>query len=260
MTVNPIYIRRRQMAVCLLAGTVYSVCFGSVMGISSLGTALDALIAAAAIFVGSVIFWNIFEFGFSWMTETYQKLIMHVVYAFFAASVVILLELLTFSIFASSDIHLFARSLPARILCLLLMYISCYFFFSIRKHEEEYIADSSAAEGDSKRETLERIIVKVGNELKVIPVDDVICIKGEDDYVSVVTAEGFWLKSDRLKDLELSLPQSKFVRVHRSYIVNIGKISRIERYGQAQQLVMANGSNIRISTAGCKVLKERLGI
>ncbi len=109
-------------------------------------------------------------------------------------------------------------------------------------------------------EAMERITVKVGTKIKVIPVDDIVCLKAEDDYVSVITAEGHWLKSERLKDYGMSLPADRFARVHRSYIVNISKISKIERYGQRQMLSLSNGEQIRISMTGYKVLREKLNL
>ena len=109
-------------------------------------------------------------------------------------------------------------------------------------------------------EVIERITVKVGTKIKVIPVDDIVCLKAEDDYVSVITAEGHWLKSERLKDYDIFLPTDKFARVHRSYIVNISKISKIERYGQRQMLSLSNGEQIRISMTGYKVLREKLNL
>ena len=125
-------------------------------------------------------------------------------------------------------------------------------------------ADISETEKDEPQaepvEVMERITVKVGTKIKVIPVDDIICLKAEDDYVSVITAEGHWLKSERLKDYDMSLPTDKFARVHRSYIVNISKISKIERYGQKQMLSLSNGEQIRISMTGYKVLREKLNL
>jgi DNA-binding LytR/AlgR family response regulator len=109
-------------------------------------------------------------------------------------------------------------------------------------------------------ELIERITVKVGTKIKVIAVDDIIYFKAEDDYVSVVTSEGHWLKSERMKDYEESLPGNMFARVHRSYIVNISKISKIERYGQKQMLSLNNGEQIRISMTGYKVLREKLNL
>lgn len=59
-----------------------------------------------------------------------------------------------------------------------------------------------------------------------VQVEDIIYLKAEDDYVSVVTMDGHWLKGETMKGYEAILPHNMFVRVHRSYIVNITKITR----------------------------------
>jgi len=63
-----------------------------------------------------------------------------------------------------------------------------------------------------------------------------------------------------MKSYEAQLPPDKFVRVHRSYIVNISKISKIERYGQKQLLQLTSGECLRISANGYKALREKLNL
>jgi DNA-binding LytR/AlgR family response regulator len=109
-------------------------------------------------------------------------------------------------------------------------------------------------------ETLERIAVKSGQKIHVIIVSDILYLQAEGDYVQIFTNDGKYLKEQTMKYFENNLP-SQFVRVHRSYIINIETISRIELYEkQNQQLTLKNGHKIKISIAGYKLLKLRLNL
>jgi DNA-binding LytR/AlgR family response regulator len=112
----------------------------------------------------------------------------------------------------------------------------------------------------AKAEFMKRIAVKSGQKIHVITVSDVLYIQSEGDYVQIFTSDGKYLKEQTMKYFETNLP-SQFVRVHRSYIVNIEAISRIELYEkQNQQLTLKNGHKIKISIAGYKLLKLRLNL
>jgi len=155
----------------------------------------------------------------------------------------------------------FGYTLPARVVCLILLYCVYCSYYQKNKQEEDLDDESDTVQEETKPENIiERITVRVGQKIKVIPVEDLICIKAEDDYVSLVTAEGHWLKDETMKSYEAQLPPDKFVRVHRSYIVNISKISKIERYGQKQLLQLTSGECLRISANGYKALREKLNL
>ena len=109
------------------------------------------------------------------------------------------------------------------------------------------------------REYIDRIAVKTGQNIHVIPVHEIYCMKAESDYVHIFTEKGKYLKEQTMKFFEENLLPSKFVRVHRSYIVNVDAISRVELYEkQTQLLMLKNGMQIRMSQAGYKLLKSIL--
>ena len=109
------------------------------------------------------------------------------------------------------------------------------------------------------REYIDRIAVKNGQNIHVIPVHEIYCMKAESDYVHIFTEKGKYLKEQTMKFFEENLLPSKFVRVHRSYIVNVDAISRVELYEkQTQLLMLKNGMQIRMSQAGYKLLKSIL--
>lgn len=109
------------------------------------------------------------------------------------------------------------------------------------------------------REYIDRIAVKTGQNIHVIPVHEIYCMKAESDYVHIFTEKGKYLKEQTMKFFEENLLPSRFVRVHRSYIVNVDAISRVELYEkQTQLLTLKNGMQIRMSQAGYKLLKSIL--
>lgn len=106
-----------------------------------------------------------------------------------------------------------------------------------------------------------RIVVKTGNKVKIIAVHDVHFIEADDDFVKVATAEGTFLKSKTLSFYEQTLDPQQFVRVHRSYLVHVNQITRIEPYQKESHLaILRDGKQIPVSKTGYAKLKEVLGI
>jgi hypothetical protein len=105
----------------------------------------------------------------------------------------------------------------------------------------------------------DRITVRTGQRIKIIPIEDIIYIKADGDYISIKTSDGNWLKEQTMKYTEDMLPADRFVRIHRSYIVNVNHISRIERYGEKQQVELHNNEKIKISPARYQTLRQILG-
>jgi hypothetical protein len=106
---------------------------------------------------------------------------------------------------------------------------------------------------------IERVLVKTKQQIKVIPINDIVYLRSEGDYVMIITSEGKYLKEQTMKYFESHLPKSLFIRVHRSYIVNVEYISAIESYGkQNQQVLLKNGEWLKVSLAGYKALKSAL--
>ncbi len=107
-------------------------------------------------------------------------------------------------------------------------------------------------------ETLERIVVKTGTKIKVIPVDKIIYLEAQDDYIMVYTDEGKHLKQGTMKYYEDHLDESKFIRVHRSYIVRIDQVVQLEPYAKDNYIMkLKNGTALKISRNGLKNLKDK---
>ena len=83
-----------------------------------------------------------------------------------------------------------------------------------------------------------RIVVKDGSKIKIIPVTQIHYLEAADDYVKIFTAEGSFLKKKTMSYFEQSLALFQFVRVHRSYMVNTQLITRIDAYEKDSHLAL----------------------
>ena len=107
----------------------------------------------------------------------------------------------------------------------------------------------------------ERIVVKTGGKIKIIPVPEIHYIEAADDYAKIFTLEGNFLKNKTMGFFETALPQNRFVRTHRSYIVNVQEITRIDPYEKENHLaVLRSGARIPVSKNGYGKLKVVLGL
>ena len=136
------------------------------------------------------------------------------------------------------------------------------------KAVQKYLNKSSVSLPQSVIETAaqspgqqNRIVVKDGNKIKIIPVNQIHYLEAADDYVKIVTVEGSFLKKRTMNFFEQSLGIYQFVRIHRSYIVNTQLITRIDAYEKDSHLVLLNtGAKLPVSKSGYTRLKEVLGI
>jgi len=107
----------------------------------------------------------------------------------------------------------------------------------------------------------ERIVVKTGTKVRIIPVADIHYLEADDDFVRVVTDEGSFLKNKTLQYYEKALDPKQFVRVHRSHLVAVNRITRIDPYQKESHIaVLRDGQQIPVSKSGYARLKEVLGI
>ena len=106
-----------------------------------------------------------------------------------------------------------------------------------------------------------RIVVKDGGKIKIIPVAQIQYLEAADDYVKIHTVEGVFLKKKTMQYFEDSLQQQQYIRIHRSYIVNASLITRIDPYEKDSHIaLLSTGVKLPISKAGYIKLKEVLGI
>lgn len=107
----------------------------------------------------------------------------------------------------------------------------------------------------------QRIVVKTGGRIRIIPIEEVHYLEAADDYVKIHTAEGVFLKNRTMGHFEQALDASQFVRTHRSYIVNVQRITRLDAHEKESWLaLLTTGARVPVSKAGYAKLKGVLGI
>ena len=106
---------------------------------------------------------------------------------------------------------------------------------------------------------LQRVVVKTGNKMHVIPVSKIRYIEASEDYVMIYSENSRHLKAQTMRYYEEHLDPLQFVRIHRSYIVNINFVERLEPYDKDTYVaIMTQGQRLKISRNGYKKLKETL--
>lgn len=107
----------------------------------------------------------------------------------------------------------------------------------------------------------QRVVVKTAGKIKIIPVDDIQYLEAADDYVRIHTKEGAFLKNRTMSHFEKSLDGNLFVRTHRSFIVNVQQITRLDPYEKESYVaLLKNGTKVSVSKSGYARLKQVLGL
>lgn len=111
---------------------------------------------------------------------------------------------------------------------------------------------------DSNEPLTHHVVVRQGSKIIVIPLSDIFYIEAQDDYVEIHSSKGNFLKEKTMKYFESQLSSSDFVRVHRSYIIQMSYVDKIELYEKETHLVlMKDGSRLRASREGYRKLREK---
>lgn len=131
--------------------------------------------------------------------------------------------------------------------------------------------NTTVSSGSKTRELLEtashspsqqqRVVVKTGGKIKIIPVEDIHYLEASDDYVRIHTHNGVFLKNKTMNYFEQVLDASQFVRTHRSYILNVQQVTRIDPYEKDSHLcILQSGASVPVSKSGYVKLKTVLGL
>jgi two-component system LytT family response regulator len=137
-------------------------------------------------------------------------------------------------------------------------------FAEVVTHVEELVrgavAQPLAAATTAARRPLQRIAFREGGTIDVVPVHRIDSIEAQDDYVQISSAGRKHIKQQTLAELERQLDPSRFVRVHRSYIVNLESLARVEPYGtDSRVVILKDGTRIPVSRAGYERLRDKIG-
>jgi len=108
-------------------------------------------------------------------------------------------------------------------------------------------------------DAIHRVVVKSRSKIHVIPVENILYMEAQDDYVMIYTPESKHLKQKTMKFFESHLPREDFVRIHRSYIVKISEIAQMQLYEKESYIViLKNGVKLPVSKTGLPKLKSKL--
>lgn len=106
---------------------------------------------------------------------------------------------------------------------------------------------------------LERVVIRDGAQVHVVPVERIDAIEAQDDYVAIHAGGDSWLKHQTLADLEQRLDPTRFVRVHRSFIVQVERIARLELMAKDTRVAFLHGGReVPVSRSGFQRLRERM--
>ena len=107
---------------------------------------------------------------------------------------------------------------------------------------------------------IDYLLIRDGARVHVVPAAEIDYIEAQDDYVQIAAGAKTWLKNQRLSELEGQLDPGAFLRIHRSYIVKVGAIARIEAVSKDSHCaVLHSGARLPISRGSYAKVRERLG-
>jgi two-component system, LytTR family, response regulator len=120
-------------------------------------------------------------------------------------------------------------------------------------------APDLAAAARAPKQFLERIVVRDGTKVTLIPAARLDYAEAQDDYVALASEGKKHLKQQTIASLEACLDPDRFVRIHRSYLLNFERVVRIEPYGKDSRLaILADGTRLPVSKSGYARLKTLL--
>jgi two-component system LytT family response regulator len=107
--------------------------------------------------------------------------------------------------------------------------------------------------------TVERVLIRDGSQVHVLPIDRIDYVEAQDDYVCFKADGKSYLKDQTLANVEATLDPRRFVRIHRSYLLNIDRIARVELYAKDSRVaILRDGTRLPVSRAGYARLAKLL--
>jgi two-component system LytT family response regulator len=121
-------------------------------------------------------------------------------------------------------------------------------------HVEAIVRDGRPKSGPA-----ERVLIRDGANVHVLPVDAIDYVEAQDDYVAFKSEGKQYLKDQTLAAVEATLDPSRFVRIHRSYVLNIDRIAKVELYAKDSRIaILRDGTRLPVSRAGYGRLSQLL--
>jgi len=262
---------------CLLIGLAVVVSQSGLVPVSIGILTLDGLFSALAFGVISILLWYVIRFSSLTGNDNIQKLVNYSALVILVNLIWLGLDYLFMYICVSeASFSALTKSLPMKIILGILIFTMAIRFL-IGYSTKEDTAEEEEMDAQKKPDShklgveevyanpvpkvgwLQKITVKVGQKIHVIAVTDILFLEAEGDYVKIITASNHYIKEQTMKYFEENLLNSKFIRIHRSFIVNIDAISRIELYEkQYYRITLHSGHQLKASASGYRLLKNIL--
>ncbi|MBZ5498004.1 MAG: LytTR family DNA-binding domain-containing protein [Acidobacteriia bacterium] len=115
------------------------------------------------------------------------------------------------------------------------------------------------AESRKRHKPLQRVLIRDGSRVHVLPVEKIDYVQAQDDYVCFKAGGKDYLKQEAMADLENLLDPARFIRIHRSYILNIERLAKLELFAKDSHVaVLTDGTQLPVSRSGYARLKPLL--
>lgn len=119
--------------------------------------------------------------------------------------------------------------------------------------------DALVAEARQRQGPVERVLIRDGSQVHVLPVEKIDYVEAQDDYVCFKADGKQYLKDQTMAALEATLDLMRFVRIHRSYLLNIERIARVELSAKDSRVaILRDGTRLPVSRAGYARLAKLL--
>lgn len=224
----------------------------------------------------SIPVWAVIKYADFFGKFFYQRMVAYLAFVMFLMFAWLGILSLVFYLFLPSEFFslLIGKTFAFKLLIGLLLFVICMYYYKYSVKAQEEICLDDIPEIDEKStlftdtsisiqpDCIERVSVKLGKNIHVVNVSDILYLQAEGDYVMIYDNEGgAFLKEQTMKYFEEHLPATSFVRIHRSYILNVAAISRLELYEKGQYLVtLHQGQKLKASLNGYKLLKKALNL
>ena len=130
-------------------------------------------------------------------------------------------------------------------------------FVYLRDKRKQNSVQNLIKHNDETKRFLDRVVIKDGTKINIVPIDKIRWLEAQDDYVMVHSDDGKLLKQKTMKYFENHLDPKYFVRIHRSYIVNIDFINHLElNEKDSYRIILKNNSPLPVSKTGLSKLKD----
>ena len=257
---------------CLVYGLLQAIAFHRLLPFPFVEYTLSGMFDALFLFGLTFLLWKVVKYGNFKALHLRQRFVNYFALGFLFVAIWQGLSFATlYVIMGENQMKYIISASYTKVLLASLIYMIVVLYLNAQTDSEQTIdpineenneiSAQEATETAQEIEKLERIAIKTGQKLDVITVPEIVYFQAEGDYVRIFTDSGKFLKEDTIKFYQARLSETEFVRVHRSYLVNVSKILRIELYEkQTQMLSLSNGDKLKISASGYKRLREVLGL